>query len=167
MNTIKSILSFLLLIITAVIVYFVLIKFGEYQTTQIMAIALGILSLLIFVAGKKINFPKLLMFLYLTLFFAMLLSVFVSMWEKADAPFGWIFYIIYGVVVVYLSVKLFFRNRKQQIVENNSDIKKMEMLPKGEMQLETEEQEIEREDKNETRNGEVESRKVETKLKLL
>ena len=143
MNTIKSILRFLLLIATIVIIYFVLVGFGEYKVSRILSICLGILSLLIFIAGKRINYPKLLTFFYLTLFFALLLSIFVSVWEKADAPFGWIFYIVYGVIVIYLSTRVFSRNRRKQSVKNedkeNREYKRTP--PKEKIQLEIEKQE--------------------------
>lgn len=160
MNTIKSILRLLLLIATIAIVYFVLVGFWEDKVPRILSIVLCILSLLIFVAGKRIKHPKLLAFFYLTLFFALLLSVFVSVWEKANAPFGWIFYIVYGVIVIYLSTKVFGRSRRKQFMkmEDKENRESMETPAKEKIQLKTEKREkIGKEDERKERNAQLQT----------
>jgi len=114
MNTFKAILRLLLLIITLATASFILAVFWEYKVIRILSLALGILGLIIFIAGEKINRPRFLAFLYLSLLFGIALSVFVSMLNEAKVPFSWIFYIVYGVIVLSIFVKHFFKKKRKK-----------------------------------------------------
>jgi len=149
MNIFKNILRHLILIITIAIVCYILIVFWEYKIPRILSISLGILGLLIFTFGHKIS-SKFLVFFYLTLLLGTALSIFLIK-NEANTRLSWAFYVVYGIIIIYLFVKLAFRKKRKthpQTISNTFD-EELEKDNDVETEMIAENEEEEKEDDDE------------------